>query len=167
MYIYAKNSHGIIDSLSSTEKCMYMVCQLMLIVYSLCFSGSCPSTSHAFSPWIVATTFLECRLALNSRYQIPCHVPVASRPFVIGIVTLAPTKADFICAYPKNISNHPYPISGNGGEVQAYHPPPPHYAYKDSPSYHTAQSCPAHHSYQRAHPRPNSRSATMRRRYVE
>ena len=46
-----------------------------------------------FSPWIVATTFLECRLVRNSKYQIPCHVPVANFPSVIGIVTLAPISA--------------------------------------------------------------------------
>jgi hypothetical protein len=51
-----------------------------------------------FSPWIVATTFLECLAARNSRYQIPCHVPVLKPPLVIGMVTLAPTNADLICA---------------------------------------------------------------------
>lgn len=32
---------------------------------------------QAFSPWIVAITRLVCLLARNSRYQMPCHVPVA------------------------------------------------------------------------------------------
>ena len=54
--------------------------------------------SHAFSPWMVATTFRECLLARNSRYQIPCHVPVARRPLVMGIETEAPIRADLIWA---------------------------------------------------------------------
>ena len=54
--------------------------------------------SQAFSPWIVATTLLVCLLALNSKYQIPCQVPVFNRPLVIGIFTEAPTRADLIWA---------------------------------------------------------------------
>jgi hypothetical protein len=57
-----------------------------------------PEGRHIFSPWIVATTFRECLLARNSKYQIPCHVPVASLPFEMGTVTLAPMSADLICA---------------------------------------------------------------------
>lgn len=53
---------------------------------------------HAFSPWIVATTRRVCRAARNSRYQIPCHVPVASLPSLIGMVTLAPIRALLMCA---------------------------------------------------------------------
>ena len=49
---------------------------------------------HIFSPCIVATTFLECFAVRNSRYQIPCHVPVANLPLVMGIVTLDPIRAD-------------------------------------------------------------------------
>jgi hypothetical protein len=57
------------------------------------------SDSHVlFSPFIVATTFLECFAARNSRYQMPCHVPVASFPFVIGIETELPISALFTCA---------------------------------------------------------------------
>lgn len=55
-------------------------------------------SDHRFSPCMVATTFLECRAARNSRYQMPCQVPVFIEPSVIGIVTLAPTNADLICA---------------------------------------------------------------------
>jgi hypothetical protein len=32
---------------------------------------------HAFSPWMVATILRVCFMARNSRYQMPCHVPVA------------------------------------------------------------------------------------------
>ena len=35
----------------------------------------------------------------NSRNQTPCQVPVASFPFDIGILTLAPIRDDLICAY--------------------------------------------------------------------
>lgn len=56
------------------------------------------SLSHIFSPWIVATTFLLCFAARNSKNQIPCHVPVANLPFVIGMVTLAPINALFTWA---------------------------------------------------------------------
>ena len=35
----------------------------------------------------------------NSRNQMPCQVPVASFPFDIGMLTLAPIKDDLICAY--------------------------------------------------------------------
>lgn len=49
-----------------------------------------------FSPWIVATTLRECFEVLNSRYHIPCQVPVATLPFEMGTVTLAPIKADLI-----------------------------------------------------------------------
>ena len=48
------------------------------------------------SPCIVATTLLICLVCLNSRYQIPCHVPVANFPSLIGIVRLAPTSADLM-----------------------------------------------------------------------
>lgn len=48
------------------------------------------------SPWIVATTFLECFEARNSRYHIPCQVPVANFPLLIGTVTLAPMSADLM-----------------------------------------------------------------------
>lgn len=58
----------------------------------------CPESSHIFSPWIVAITFLVCLLARNSRYQMPCHVPVANLPFEMGIVTDAPIRADLMCA---------------------------------------------------------------------
>jgi hypothetical protein len=54
------------------------------------------SPSHAFSPWIVATTLRVCRLVRNSRYQIPCQVPVAKRPLEMGIFTEAPISADLI-----------------------------------------------------------------------
>ena len=76
-------------------------------------------------------------------------------------------QCGFNMCLPQDIISKLVFCNGLEGRIQAYHPPPQHYAYKDSPSYHTAQSCPAHHSYQRAHLRPNSRSATMRRRYVE
>lgn len=37
-----------------------------------------PAASHwYFSPWIVAMTLRVCLAARNSRYQMPCHVPVA------------------------------------------------------------------------------------------
>lgn len=58
-----------------------------------------PRTHHAFSPWMVATTLLVCFLARNSRYQIPCQVPVASLPLLMGMVTLEPIRADLMCAY--------------------------------------------------------------------
>lgn len=47
---------------------------------------------------MVATTLRECRLVRNSRNQIPCHVPVASLPFEMGIFTDVPTRADLIWA---------------------------------------------------------------------
>ena len=31
---------------------------------------------------------------------MPCHVPVASFPFDIGMLTLAPMSEDLICACP-------------------------------------------------------------------
>ena len=58
-----------------------------------------PRSFHSFSPCIVARTFLLCFMFRNSRNQIPCQVPVASFPFDIGIVTLAPIKDDLTCAY--------------------------------------------------------------------
>lgn len=58
-----------------------------------------PRSFHSFSPCIVARTFLLCFIFRNSRNQTPCQVPVASFPFDIGIVTLAPIKDDLICAY--------------------------------------------------------------------
>lgn len=57
------------------------------------------SASQAFSPWMVATTLRLCRLVLNSRNQIPCQVPVFNLPFVMGMLTEAPTRADLICAW--------------------------------------------------------------------
>ena len=57
------------------------------------------SFHHAFSPCIVATTFLVCLISRNSKYHMPCHVPVANFPFEIGIETLEPTRAALICAY--------------------------------------------------------------------
>lgn len=53
---------------------------------------------HAFSPCIVATILRLCFAALNSKYQIPCHVPVASLPSRIGMVTEAPINALLMCA---------------------------------------------------------------------
>lgn len=41
------------------------------------FSSLFPPFYSAFSPWIVATTRLVCLTCRNSRYQMPCHVPVA------------------------------------------------------------------------------------------
>jgi hypothetical protein len=35
-------------------------------------------------------------LVLNSKYHIPCHIPVASLPLLIGTVTLAPMRADLM-----------------------------------------------------------------------
>lgn len=57
------------------------------------------ASSQYFSPWIVATTFLECLLARNSRYQIPCHVPVAKWPLEMGTVMFAPIRALFTWAF--------------------------------------------------------------------
>jgi hypothetical protein len=62
--------------------------------FTSCTAENPTLTPQFFSPWIVATTLRECLEALNSKYQIPCHVPVFSRPFVMGIVTLAPISAD-------------------------------------------------------------------------
>ena len=36
----------------------------------------------------------------NSRNHMPCQVPVASFPFDMGMLTLAPMRDDLICAYP-------------------------------------------------------------------
>ena len=64
--------------------------------------GPCQQSSvdsdHAFSPWIVAITLRVCLAALNSRYQMPCHVPVANFPLAMGTLMLAPIKALFTCA---------------------------------------------------------------------
>lgn len=68
--------------------------------------------THAFSPCIVATTFLWCLAALNSRYHTPCHVPVASFPSFMGIVTLAPINALLICAYSLLANISPKPLLG-------------------------------------------------------
>jgi hypothetical protein len=84
------------------------MCAFIYVHLHICaplFTGFSSRTiwpSHIFSPCIVATTFLVCLLALNSRYQIPCHVPVFNFPFVIGIVTLAPTNAVLICAWKED-----------------------------------------------------------------
>lgn len=56
------------------------------------------SNSHIFSPCIVARTFLFCFIFRNSRNQMPCQVPVASFPFDIGTLTLAPIRDDLMCA---------------------------------------------------------------------
>lgn len=53
-------------------------------------------SSQNFCPWIVATTDRSCFMARNSRYQMPCQVPVSSSPSLIGIVIEAPTSEDFI-----------------------------------------------------------------------
>ena len=50
------------------------------------------------SPLIVATTLRVCLTARNSRYQMPCHVPVARRPSEMGMLTDGPMRADLICA---------------------------------------------------------------------
>ena len=50
------------------------------------------------SPLIVATTLRVCLTARNSRYQMPCHVPVARRPSDIGMLTDEPIRADLMCA---------------------------------------------------------------------
>lgn len=79
-----------------------------------------PAASHwYFSPWIVAMTRRVCFAARNSRYQMPCHVPVActasvsvvlppgggvdlgvgrltSLPSLMGMVTLAPISEDLM-----------------------------------------------------------------------
>ena len=57
-----------------------------------------PKFSQIFSPCIVASTFLLCFPFLNSRNHMPCHVPVASFPLEIGMLTLAPMSDDLICA---------------------------------------------------------------------
>ena len=61
--------------------------------------------NHAFSPCIVAMTFLRCFPSLNSKNHIPCHVPKANLPSVIGIETLAPMSEDLICAYTPSVSS--------------------------------------------------------------
>ena len=60
--------------------------------------------SHAFSPCIVAMTFRRCFPSRNSKNHIPCHVPNANRPSVIGIETLAPISEDLICAFVYTLS---------------------------------------------------------------
>ena len=130
-----------------------------------------PAYPHIFSPWIVAIIFRWCLLALNSRYQIPCHVPVASLPSLMGIVTLAPINALLICAY-RNVSPTIWccypPLSNNSKSknLQAYHPVPQHYAYTNFPSYLRAQFYPVHHSYPPGHPHPSSHLDSARKTYV-
>ena len=62
------------------------------------FTSSTAPIPHFFSPLIVATIFLECLDFLNSRYQIPCHVPKFNLPSLIGTLTLTPTNAALTCA---------------------------------------------------------------------
>ncbi len=54
--------------------------------------------AYAFSPCMVATSFRVCFAARNSRYHMPCQVPVASLPLEMGMVTLAPMSADLTWA---------------------------------------------------------------------
>ena len=56
-------------------------------------------TYYDLSPWIVATHFRLCFPLRNSKNQIPCQVPVASFPFVMGMLTDDPIRADFIWAF--------------------------------------------------------------------
>ena len=53
-------------------------------------------THYSLSPCTVATHLRLCFPFRNSRNQIPCQVPVASFPFVIGILTEEPINADLI-----------------------------------------------------------------------
>lgn len=110
------------------------------------------STSYIFSPCIVATTFLLCLCARNSRYQMPCHVPVASFPLVIGTVTLAPTSADLICAFSNQCT---IPAMESGCSL-AYHPGPRSCVCTDCPCYLLALSDPVHPTCLLLHQSPSS-----------
>lgn len=150
-----------------------MTCQRL--ARSTVFLPFC-SFSHIFSPWIVATTFLVCFISLNSKYQIPCHVPVASLPFVIGIVTLAPTSADLTCAYNTRLASFycpfltstcpmsPFCHQGIQKYVQAYHHFPQHHVDTALPLFYLPAQCDlAHRSCQHVHPGPNFHSGSVRR----
>ena len=50
-----------------------------------------------WTPWRVTTILLELAWFLCSQSQIPCQLPRFNLPFVIGIVTLGPTRAVFAC----------------------------------------------------------------------
>ena len=92
-----------------------------------------PSSSHIFSPCIVAKTFLLCFILRNSRNQMPCQVPVASFPFDMGTLTLAPIRDDLMCACPIAQSAIRPHEEISGSSIPAYHHSPLHRAYR-SPS---------------------------------
>lgn len=52
---------------------------------------------YYWTPWRVTTILLDPAWFLCSQSQIPCQVPRFNLPFVIGIVTLGPTRAVFAC----------------------------------------------------------------------
>lgn len=107
---------------------------------------------QAFSPCMVATSFLACFDVLNSISQIPCQVPVQkiisiilgpnvvnrkgicsdipvlSLPFVIGTVILAPISADLIWAWRSLVSHSISCLI----YIQAYHPDPQQNVYRGS-----------------------------------
>ena len=96
-------------------------------------SSLTPSSSHIFSPCIVATTFLLCFMFRNSRNQTPCQVPVASFPFDMGTLTLAPIRDDLMCACPVAQSAIRLHEEISGSRIPACHRSPLHRAYR-SPS---------------------------------
>lgn len=53
------------------------------------------------TPWRVTTIFLDPAWFRCSQSQIPCHVPRFNFPFVIGSVTLGPTRAVLTCPVDK------------------------------------------------------------------
>src|SRR2546429_9128574 len=104
---------------------------------------------------------------------MPCHVPVANFPLLIGTVTLAPMRADLMCAYCKLIVGQPlsYPYHSSHGVIirrviaslQAYHLALQRYVCTDCPSCPPARSCPMHHSYPPEPLSPSFHSSTTRR----
>lgn len=57
-----------------------------------------PPPSHFITPCTVAITLRRCLPLRNSRNQIPCQVPSARLPSVMGTLTEAPIRDDLICA---------------------------------------------------------------------
>lgn len=83
------------------------------------------ASSHSLSPCTVASTFLLCFPSLNSKNHMPCQVPSANLPFVMGIETLAPMREDLMCACSCQMK---VTCRDAGSNVQAYHRSPLHHA---------------------------------------